>query len=126
MDQRRATNPTCRKQQQLHMSLFTFVLDLAMLQAFALHQVIDARPNVLDFDSFKRSICESCVLPLRPQEKHCRSYEKENSNLMESMVGTVGDSDGHLLSETINKNGIHCHFCLLCGVKKKTLYGCTK
>jgi hypothetical protein len=47
------------------MSLFTFVLDLAMLQAFALHQIIDARPNVLDFVSFKRSICESLVLPLR-------------------------------------------------------------
>jgi hypothetical protein len=64
MDQRRATNPTRRKEQRLHMSLFTFVLDLAMMQAFALHQVIDARTNVLDFVSFKRSICESLVLPL--------------------------------------------------------------
>jgi ribosomal protein L37AE/L43A len=102
------------------------VLDLAMLQAFALHQVIDARHNVLDFVSFKRSICESLVLPLRSQQKHCRSSEKENSNLMESVVGTVGDSDGHLLIETINKTGIHCHFCLLRGVKRKTIYGCTK
>jgi hypothetical protein len=126
MDQRRATNPTRRKEQRLHMSLFTFVLDLAMLQAFALHQVIDARPNVLDFVSFKRSICESLVLPLRSQRKHCKSSEKENSNLMESVVGTVGDSDGHLLIETINKTGIHCHFCLLRGVKRKTIYGCTK
>lgn len=41
---------------------------------------------------------------------------------MENVIGTVGDSDGHLLIENINKTGIHCHFCLLRGVKKKTIW----
>ena len=45
MEQRRATNPTRRKEQRLHMSMFTFVLDLAVLQAFALYQVIDDGSN---------------------------------------------------------------------------------
>ena len=45
---------------------------------------------------------------------------------MQNVIGTVVDSDGHLLIETINKTGIHCHFCLLRGVKRKTIYGCTK
>jgi hypothetical protein len=31
MDQRRATNPTRQKEQQLQMSVFTYVLELAML-----------------------------------------------------------------------------------------------
>lgn len=126
MDQRRATNPTRRKEQRLHMSMFTFILDLAALQAFALHQVLDDGSNVLDFISFKRSICESLVKPHRSQRKIRRASEIDNSNLMENVIGTVGDSDGHLLIENINKTGIHCHFCLLRGVKKKTIYGCTK
>ena len=67
MDQRRATNPTRQKEQRLHMSLFTFILDLSALQAFALRQVIDDGSNVLDFVSFKRSICENPVVPRRSQ-----------------------------------------------------------
>jgi hypothetical protein len=78
MSQRRATKPAHQKKQQLHMSVFIFILDLPTLQAFALHQVLDDGLNVLGFVSFKRSICERLGLPHSSQQKHRRYSEKEN------------------------------------------------
>lgn len=87
MDQRRAKKPTRQKEQQLHMSLFTFILDLSALQAFALHQVIDDGSNVLDFVSFKRAICENLVVSHRSQRKKHHAAVEEAS--IDRVIGSV-------------------------------------
>ena len=108
------------------MSLFTFILDLAALQGYALFQVIDSK-NKMEFVDFKRSLCEAMVMPHR----RCMLRAVPTTNptpiqIPEHVIGGISDADGHMLIENIGKAGIHCHFCLMSGEKRKTIYGCTK
>lgn len=119
MDQKRATNPTRRKEQRLHMSLFTYFLDMAALQAYSVFQTIRPRESV-SFAEFKRSLCEDLVTPYRSHRKRPR-IENE-PRVIENILGS--NEHSHMLIENINRADINCYFCLFRGVKKKTIYGC--
>jgi hypothetical protein len=68
MDQKHATNPTKRKEQRLHMSLFTYFLDMAALQAFSVFQCICPLESIY-FAEFKRSLCEELVTQYQSHQK---------------------------------------------------------
>jgi len=123
MDQKRATNPTRRKEQHLHMSLFTYILDLAALQAYSVFQIIRPSERSISFVEFKRSLCEDFVTQYRSHRK--RPCNVENEPLaVENVLGS--NEHSHMLIENMNRAGINCYFCLFRGIKKKTIYGCVK
>lgn len=123
MDQRRSTNPTQRKEQRLHMSIFTYILDLSALQAYAVQQAISDEA-IASFVEFKRSICEAFVLPYRSSRKRPRDTSAMSNHVLESNIGRI--EDPHMLTTNIGKTGIHCHLCLMRNEKFKTIYGCIK
>ncbi|KAE8888356.1 hypothetical protein PF001_g20122 [Phytophthora fragariae] len=62
VDQLRSTNPTRRKEQRLSMSLLTWVLDLSIINGFALMKEIETGPAApRTLREFKRRVCESLV-----------------------------------------------------------------
>jgi len=67
MDQRRATLATQRKEQRIQMTIFTFILDLAVTQGFAIYQklAVGKAEKMLSFFNFKCNLCESFIKQLR-------------------------------------------------------------
>lgn len=60
VDQLRYTNPTRRKEMRLSMSLFTWLLDLSIINSFALMKHIQKKPKAPQtLREFKRRVCES-------------------------------------------------------------------
>jgi hypothetical protein len=75
MDQKRTMNPTKRKEQRLHMSLFTYFLDMAALQTYAEFQSI--RPlESISFAEFKQSLCEELATQCQSLQKRPRNENK--------------------------------------------------
>jgi hypothetical protein len=62
MDEKHATDPTKRKEQRLHMSLFTYFLDMAALQAFSVFQCIGPLESIC-FAEFKQRSCDAIPKP---------------------------------------------------------------
>ena len=60
MDQKRSTNPCRRKEMKLHMTLWTYYLDLAVIQGYAIFQVINPSSRIT-LQDFKRGLCEEMV-----------------------------------------------------------------
>jgi hypothetical protein len=65
MDQYRSTLATQRKEPPLHMTMFTYLMDLAICQSYALLQKMASQlgHSVPSFFNFKRAICEQLVTP---------------------------------------------------------------
>jgi hypothetical protein len=66
MDQLRATLATQCHGKRVHMTLFTFLMDLGITQAYAVYQKIseDKGEKTASFFTFKRKLCESLITPL--------------------------------------------------------------
>jgi hypothetical protein len=73
MDQYRSTLPTQRKELRLPMTVFKFLLDLAVSQAYAIQQKCseDDRASRMTFFNFKRKVCELLVTPFMSFSKAC-------------------------------------------------------
>lgn len=123
MDQRRSTNPTRRKEQRLHMNIFTYVLDLCAHQAYVVKQGIYDE-TITSLVEFKRSICEAFVLPFRSSRKRPRDPVTVANQALEENLGRIEDT--HMLTTNLGKTGIHCHLCLMRNEKFKTIYGYIK
>ena len=59
MDQKRSALPCKRKEQRLEMSVFTYLLDLACLQAYAIYSEIETSKNKMFFYSSRESSAKS-------------------------------------------------------------------
>jgi hypothetical protein len=81
MDQYHATLATQHREKHIHMTLFTFCLDLAITQAFAIYQKVakDRGDSTESYFTFKRKLCESLVAPLLRHQKN--RNEKNNDEL---------------------------------------------
>ena len=120
-DQKRSTNPTKRREKRLHMSMFTYILDMAVLQAHNVFQTLKPDNNV-SLVQFKRSLCEAFVNDHRKRKNG--PDDGSNRIVLEEVLGS--NSHPHMLIENKNKKDINCYFCLLRGKKRKTIYGCVK
>ena len=115
IDQIRSTNPIRRKEMRLSMSIFTWLIDLAIINSFSLLQEIDP-DNGASMREFKRRIAES----LTESE-----YKSRRTTLQ------IGKSvePKHFLTRNSTKYGsgrLSCYLCHLVGkTNKKSLYGCT-
>ena len=128
MDQIRATNPNKRREKRLHMSIWTYVLDLAALQAFALfeHMGFLQPGQTMTYSDFKRHLCEDLVSPYKAVTGKRNRIANEAVNEDIDVRRILGSNEHvHMLIENKNKQDIHCMFCMLRGIKKM-IYGCVK
>jgi hypothetical protein len=67
MDQYRATLAMQRKEVRIHMTIWTFCLDLAITQAYAVYRkaATDKGEPYVSFFKFKRRICAALIAPLQ-------------------------------------------------------------
>jgi hypothetical protein len=131
MDQKRATNPTRRKEKKIYMSLFTYVLDLACTQAHALLMGLKNCEKVMPFVELKRRIAQDLVTPWRVHKHGSDLFGNGNAspgslpnNLlvrndmvtpkkMAPISEVLGsNAHSHILIENIGKNDINCFFVL--------------
>ena len=120
MDQKRSALPCKRKEQRLQMSAFTYLLDLACLQAYAIYSDIETSKNKMLLIQFKRKLCKTLVEPYRAERK--RSQNPVIPYDANFVVGTIDNK--HMLLENVNKRDIDCYLCKIRGIEKRTIYGC--
>jgi hypothetical protein len=112
VDQRRATNPTRRREYRVYMVLFTYFMDLALNNAHALYQCIDIGPDVhVGMKEFKRRICKSLTVPHLETRKKRKKPPSTCNALPEGQVeaectieAALGDIRSlHVLTDTIGE-----------------------
>ena len=102
------------------MSVWTYVLDLASLQAFALfhHMGFSAPEQWLTYSDFKRQLCEDLVSPYEAvngkQNRTAQETVNEDINVRRILGSNCHE---HMLIENKDKQDIHCMFCMLRGIK---------
>ena len=149
VDQMRSTNPTKRAEKRIHMTIWTYLLDLCVHQAYCVYKVLLCNKKIADaedmleddeddddsvvrrpipFVEFKRRICEQMVGPfLKDRTRRLNSHNQTLSEQDEEGMH-VGRQNEHILLE--NKyikgdNRVSCHLCTLLGKGIcRTHYGC--
>jgi hypothetical protein len=147
MDQYRSTLPTQHKELRLHMTIFKFLLDLAVSQAYTVYQKCfeEERACCTTFFNVKCKVCELLVTPFMPSGKSQRARRssstpspsdifKTNNNNTNTIDGTTGVIDeSYMLNENLpgKSNPIHpqnidCFLYWKMGkeLKLKTSYSC--
>jgi hypothetical protein len=144
MDQYHSTLATQCKEMRLQMTLFTYLLDLAISQAFALHQKMasDQRDKPISFFNFKRKVCEQLVTPWMTAARRCsrtspdtsehtNERSQEGNPTIEQTLGTIDET--HMLVENLPRRSnpyrpqdIDCFLCRKMGKELKTSYSCVQ
>ena len=89
-DQLQLTNATCRKEQRVNMSLFTYVLDIAGINAFQVYKKLCNKGCIpkegcgMDVASFKCKICQSLTDPYEAKRKLGKGCKKVEYNTLEN------------------------------------------
>ncbi|KUF85454.1 hypothetical protein AM588_10000940 [Phytophthora nicotianae] len=127
VDQLRSTNPTRRKEQRISMSIFTWLLDLSLINAFALMHHIQANakaPRTLR--EFKRRVCESLT---NAQRGKARSSSSKRRRSEPTPQHDTINSGLHVLTPNSSDHSsgkLVCHLCSMRGTKtSKSRFGCT-
>jgi hypothetical protein len=131
MDQYRSTLATQRKEKRLHMTIFTFLMDLGISQAFAVYQKIADERNEStqhNFFEFKRKVCESLIKELQENPEGRRGRPAAPSSAATTtIVETLGSiEESHMLVQNLprSKNpkqiqDVDCFLCWKLGKKLK-------
>jgi hypothetical protein len=78
MDQVRSTLRTQRREKRVHMSVFTYLLDLSMSQAYSVYNMLKEKATSKhSYFNFKRRICEQLVTPLCDTRQQQRVAARE-------------------------------------------------
>lgn len=127
-DQVRSTNATCRKEQRVPMSLFTFLLDASVQNAYAIQQAIPnasgPQPTVREF---KRRIAEAFVVPLVERNVRRRTLIPVTSTQTNHEIAPHLESSTHMLLENNAKKSVQCFLCKVTSPKgkaSKSIYSC--
>lgn len=127
VDQLRATNPTRRKEMRLSMSLFTWALDLCIINAFALlREIQPASARSVTLREFKRRIAEELTKKQTAITKQTR--EKKRGREASTVAGIVGGiSSEHILtpnSTAYSDGWLKCMLCSIRGRQNRARWGC--
>jgi hypothetical protein len=132
MDQIRSSYPTRRREKRVSMTLFTMILDLAIINARAIYNKLYRQKNYT-LTNFKQALCEQLVMPLvRSREERSQRVTPEvrhQSPAVDDVVGSV-DSTHYLMNLKRNAKGrvgdANCYLCLIFQKKLKTRFGCVQ
>ena len=128
-DQYRSNNPTARKEKCVPLSIFTFLLDASVQNAFAIQKIIDPKSSC-EFREFKQVIAEKLVLPYL-NEKRNQKVQRARSNreIDEGEVRLGSILSNHMLLESDGKRSANCYLCTIMAkdtTKRTSIYGCVQ
>jgi len=126
MDQIQFSCPTHRHKKRVSMTLFTMILDLAIISARDIYNKLYGQKNYA-LTAFKQALCEQLVMPMvRSKEERNRRVTPEvryRSPAVDDVIGSV-DSRHYLMNLKRNAKGrvgdAHCYLCLIFEKKLKT------
>jgi len=144
MDQYCATLAAQRREKRVHKTMFTFILDLSITQAYAVYQKMSSEKElpVMSYFNFKRTVCHSLILPWmngrgrNANEVNIGATDGVGQNVVNNGRVTIASSLGvinetHMLVENLPRktgNGkpqdIDCYLCRKMGKEMKTIYSC--
>ncbi|OWY91597.1 hypothetical protein PHMEG_00039753 [Phytophthora megakarya] len=127
VDQLRSTNPMRRKEKRLSMSILTWALDLALINAFSLYKKI-AGPaaTCAKLRDFKRKVAEQLTTVQRERLAKERRRKPAPNAPIQELVGA--DDSIHAITPNSREHStgkLTCYLCTLRGFSKKALFGCT-
>ncbi len=101
-DQMRSTNITARREKRVPMSIFTFLLDASIHNAFALLKEVDPEKanSMKDMKEFKRQVAEQLVASFSRSKKKRKVSEVEENVDTEDMEGIGTIMSTHTISLT--------------------------
>ena len=101
-DQLRMVNPTKRKEKRLYMNIFTYMLDLGIVNAYTLYKEYAKLSNDYDFSEFKRDICECLVTPYLESKKSVikNKADKQSKSIMDLCSSSEDESEELVNSPT--------------------------
>ena len=103
-DQYRQTNITQRREKRVPMSIFTFILDACINNAYAIYQKIN-KTTTIDMKEFKRRIAEQLVANTKIRVAHVQGHKFDDD--------TYIPMEHHTILETQNKKRNICYLCRL-------------
>ncbi|POM66674.1 Hypothetical protein PHPALM_17429 [Phytophthora palmivora] len=119
-DPLRSTNPTRRREKRLDMTLFTWLLDMAAINAFALlKRIAEGHPTLRIADTSTRS--EKAI-----RWQQVRRNKKRQCEALDDVVRA--DASLHIITpnSTTHGNGkLKCYLCSLRRINKKAQFGYT-
>ena len=153
VDQIRSTNPIRRREKKIHMSLWTYFLDLVLHQSYCIYKTLienkkiseydnddessadsssenETHDKVLQFNEFKRVVSEQLVRTFLLKKERIRQRNEERITATQMMCRTVGTSEHHVLMQNKMVNGSNQVACYLCSLilnqRKNSKYGCVQ
>ncbi|KAG6943184.1 hypothetical protein JG688_00017736 [Phytophthora aleatoria] len=127
VDQLRSTNPIRRKEKRLSISILTWALDLALINAFSLlNKVTGPAAKKVKLREFKQHVAEQLTSVQRARMEKERRRQSVSSQPIDAVVGA--DDSVHAIppnSKQHSNGKLVCYLCTLRGFCKKALYGCT-
>ncbi|POM69273.1 LOW QUALITY PROTEIN: Hypothetical protein PHPALM_14459 [Phytophthora palmivora] len=124
VDQLRSTNPNRRREKRLDMTIFTWPLDTALINAYALLKRMGEQVPTLR--EFKRKIADTLTRNERAiRRQQSRRQKKRQRETIDDFVGAVTSLHKITPNSTRNSSGkLKCYLCR--GISKKSKYSCTK
>ncbi|OWZ04679.1 hypothetical protein PHMEG_00023377 [Phytophthora megakarya] len=127
VDQLRSTNPIRRKEKRLSMSILTWAIDLALINAFSLFKkVAGSAATRVTLREFKRRVAEKLTAVQRSRMDKERRHQPATDQPLHEVVGA--DSSLHALTPNSKQHStgkLTCYLCSLRGFSKKALFSCT-
>lgn len=130
-DKIRSTNTIMRREKRVSMSIFTYLLDASLQNAYTVLQSIVV-PGEVTYTAreFKRTVASQLVQPLI--DRNCRRYTISNVTRAEIPLENINftssnSMENNILLETVDRKTTSCHLCKIAGkyLKSKwTIYAC--
>ncbi|GMF18251.1 unnamed protein product [Phytophthora fragariaefolia] len=130
VNQLRSTNPTRRREKRLHILVFTWLLDLSIINAYALYRHLsDSTSTSATLREFKRNIADAFTRNEKAAKyQRDRRQRKRQTDGLDDAVDS--DESLHVITpnSTQHSNGrLTCYLCSLRGMpSKRSGYGCSK
>merc|ERR1712071_22961 len=123
-DQYRSTNATEQREKRVTMRIFTFLLDAAMLNAYAIQGIIDpkGRKNLREFKTIVAQMLVQEHLRMRNKKRTTSSKPQT-----EEPIGCIVSR--HVLLENQGKKSASCYLCSMMvgdGKERTSIYGCSQ
>jgi len=128
-DQMGSTNISARQEKRVPMSIFTFLLDASIHNAFAVLKEIDPE-KALDMKEFKRTVAAQLVAEiLKSKKRKAPEIEDDDENkIVNNDIDGLGEIlSSHKILENVDRKSTQCHLCntMSDSSKEKTsIYSC--
>lgn len=124
-DQLRSTNACVRKESKVTMTLFTFLLDASIQNAFTVRNVMHPEKKTT-LREFKRVVAQQLVDDYLQDRENSRK-RRATAELPQTAMGTI--SSNHILLENLDRKSARCYLCNIMANDEKSrtsIYGCAE